>query len=167
MSHWHRRYGRCLGTLVILPAWLLASQESQSLRCATVITTLVTQLVASKPLTQLPRVEIRSCGPEEVLQLWAWEANAARPSLVVDTTDFTLVQTAARDNVYVVETTGGPRNRVFVIVYRDRKPTLALQRVTKGTAEVYLGPRYVDVTVVGIWAGDVGERSEFHRFWLE
>jgi hypothetical protein len=86
--------------------------------------------------------------------------------LIVDTTDFTTVQVAARDNVFLIETTGGPRDIVFVIVYKSGNPTLALKSVTKGTATVKVTQTDFEILVSGIYAGDLPPRTESHIFKL-
>src|SRR5438270_9521538 len=98
----------------------LACQEPSQVVCGNVVGILVNQLSFGTPLSETARVELRQCGENvtEELQIVAWEANAVKPSLVIDTTDFTVVQTAGRQNIYVIETTGGPRDRIYVILYQ-------------------------------------------------
>jgi hypothetical protein len=108
--------------------------------CDEIVTTLVPQRVFKVPTKQLLRVEIRSCMPGETenLQFVAWENGAMKPSLVLTTSDETIVQLVLSGGVFVIETGGGSHSFVFVIVYdggtsfRDVKPRLAHQAVTKG-----------------------------------
>lgn len=135
--------------------------------CPKVVGLLVTRFVYGTPVSKLPRVEIRQCGDgSEALQIVAWEAQARRPSLVVDTTDFTVVQMAARGSSYVIETTGGSRNRIFVITYNRGKPLLAVRRITKGTATLKLDSVSLEIVIDGIYAGDAEPRKETHVFKL-
>ena len=85
------------------------AQSSQPPLCDSIIVRLVNQLVFQVPIDDTARVEVRRCGEKgsEVLQIAAWEARTPKPSLIIDTTDFTVVQTAARQNLYIIETTGG------------------------------------------------------------
>ena len=136
--------------------------------CPTVVGLLVTQFVYRTPISQLQRVEIRQCDAgSETLQIVAWESRESTASLVIDTTDFTVVQTAARQSVYVIETTGGPRDQIYVIAYKDGKPRLALQRVTKGTATIKVDSVSIELLISGIYAGDAEPRQERHLFELK
>jgi hypothetical protein len=134
--------------------------------CPVVGTMLVTQFISNMATDHLPRVEVRRCGSEEALQIVAWKENAELPSLIVNTTDFTIVQAVARENVFLIETTGGPRDIVWVIVYEKGDPKLALKRVTKGTAIVKTNDAQMDVVISGIWKGDGKSQSESHSFRL-
>jgi len=128
---------------------------------------LVTELVYETPLRALPRVEIRQCEtPSGTLQLLAWEPRATSPTLVIDTTDLTIVQSVARGNTYVIETTGGPRDRVYVIQYEDGRPKLRLMRVTKGTATITVGQDSIQLVISGIYAGDAKPLTETYRYAL-
>lgn len=155
--------------LVLFPRMAAAQPAFEEVPCSTVVGTLVTQLVFRTPLSGIPRVELRQCAPgtSENIQIVAWEPNRKIPSLVIDTSDFSVVQTAARGNFYLIETTGGPRNRVFVIVYEAGKPTLKLKRVTRGTAKISMTNDAVTVVVPDIYAGDAEPRTETHRFPLK
>ena len=146
---------------------VLVAQSSQSL-CPNVLRLLSieTDSSARKP----PRVEVRRCGVDrgEGLQILAWQAGTrAAPILVIDTHGFGVVQTFSRDNIFLIETANGARNRVFVIQYESGTPKLVVNQVTKGTAEVAASEKYVVVTITGIWAGDAPPRTESHTFLLD
>lgn len=148
----------------LLAAELVVPQQKEL--CPTVAGLLVTQFVFNTPVSNLPRVEIRQCGSEEALQIVAWEAKATKPALIIDTTDFTVVQSIARKNLYVIETTGGARDRVYVINFEKGKPRLVLRRITKGTAAVTVNEKYCEIVISGIYAGDAEPRTERHKFDL-
>lgn len=152
--------------LLALPA---AGQTIQPALCNSVVARLVNQLVIEVPLEATPRVEVRRCADDgtDALQIAAWEAKAAKPSLVINTTDFTIVQMAARQNLYLIETTGGPRDRIYVILFENGKPVLKLQRVTKGTAQITMLRDSIDVVIPDIYAGDLLPRTETHRYQLQ
>lgn len=116
--------------------------------CSDIVTTLLPQRVFKTPTNRLLRVEIRSCMPGETenLQFVAWENGAVKPSLVLTTPDETIVQLAMSGGVFVIETTGGAHDTLFVIVYeggnsfRTGKPKLALQAVTTGRVVITASP---------------------------
>ena len=153
-----------LVSAALLTAPLLFPQQETP--CPTLVGLLVTQFAFNTPVSDLPRVEIRQCGSFEALQIVAWEARSKVPALIVDTTDFTVVQSIARRNFYLIETTGGPRDRIYIIVFEKGKPRLALNRVTKGSAAVTINETYCEVVISGIYAGDAELRSETHKFEL-
>ena len=127
---------------------------------------LVTQLISDVQVKELPRVEVRQCGTEQVLQIVAWKEKSDVPSLVADTTDFTIVQSAARDNVFMIETSGGPRDIVWVVLYTNGIPPLELKRVIKGTAAVTINESLFTLVISGIYAGDAPPRTETHSYKL-
>ena len=161
-----------LGCTCILSIWgflppnVPGEQNIQAAPCPTVVTLLVTQFIFNVPIAELPRLEVRQCGSEEELQIVAWKNKAKMPSLVIDTYDHTVVQAVARANIFVIETTGGPRDLVYVIVYRGGEPTLALKSVTKGTANVSIGETQLNLVISGIFSGDANPRTETYSFKL-
>jgi hypothetical protein len=164
----------CISLLAIVslfaPARLPALGQDPSAPCGTIAGVLVTDFVFRTPVLQLPRVEIRQCGPETAgsIQIVAWTSGkSAAPALVVDTGDFGVVQTVARANVFVVETGGATRDRVFIIVYEGGQPKVAMQRTTRGTASVRVDRTSLDVEIAGIYAGDAPPRLEKRRFKLD
>jgi len=82
------------------------------------------------------------------------------------TRDFTIVQSAARDNVFMIEISGGPRDIVWVVLYTNGIPTLELKRVTKGTAAVTINESLFTLVISGIYAGDAPPRTETHSYKL-
>jgi hypothetical protein len=155
----------CLYILMVLSNITLWGQSPVA--CRDIVGTLITQFVFQKPASSLARVEIRQCQPSENLQIVAWETDGKSPALVVDTTDFTIVQAAARRNVFVIETTGGSRDRVYVIVYQNGKPKVELMQVTRGSSKIELQPEFVETTIFGIYAGDAPPRTVTRRFELK
>lgn len=157
------------GLLPFLSCRALGGESASSVICSSIVSILVNQLTFQRPLAETARVELRRCGEtvSENLQIVAWEAGASKPTLVVDTTDFAVVQTAARQNIYVIETTGGPRDRVFVVLYEQGKPTLRLQRVTRGTARITLFRNSLELVIPDIYNGDAPPRTETYRYALE
>jgi len=100
------------------------------------------------------RLEVRQCGGISgylVLMLWGQKAN--KPSIILDTTDFGVVQTFIKDNVIVVVTNGGNRDQVFAFQFKRGVPTLVLRQVTKGETILCNRAGHVVVTITGIFAG--------------
>jgi hypothetical protein len=163
---------RTVGRVVLLVATaggLYPPVSAAERLCDTVVGLLATVFVGGVPNSQLARVEMRQCSPElsATIQLAAWRSGDVTPALVVDTSDFGIVQAAARKNVFIVETSGGPRDQVFVIVYNRGEPKLALRRVTKGTALINISASAVDLIIEGIYAGDLPPRTESQHFALD
>jgi hypothetical protein len=152
--------------LVLLPNSAICQQKSDESPCARIVTLIITQFIADIPITDLPRVEVRQCSEGE-LQIVAWAQKSLIPSLVVDTTDFTIVQLAARENVFMIETTGGPRNIVHVITYKNGTPILALKSVTKGTADVTVSRSSLKLSIPNvIYPGQGEPQIQMHKFEL-
>jgi hypothetical protein len=145
------------------------AQTTQPALCSSVVARLVNQLIIQVPVDTTARVEVRRCIEDgtDSLQIVAWEAKAARPSLLIDTTDFTIVQMAARQNLYLIETTGGPRDRIYVVLFENGKPTLRLQKVTKGTAQITMLRDSLDLVIPDIYAGDLPPRTEKYHYQLQ
>jgi len=123
--------------------------------CPSVITALVPQLTFRRPVTDLRRVEIRSCRPgtAENLQLVAWEERSPKPSLIVETYDLTVIQVLMRCNIFVIETARGAYDTVNVIVYESGKARLALQQTVRDPAIILTTPDdQVKVTLTPIHA---------------
>ena len=136
--------------------------------CEISVGLLAADFVYRVPNSELARVAIRQCEPpSNFVQLVAWASHKSEPSLVLDTDDFGVVQTVARGNVYVIETGGGSRDQVFVIVYQLGIPKLALRRTTKGSASILVNDRGVKVVISGIYAGDAAPKTEEHWFTLD
>jgi hypothetical protein len=137
--------------------------------CDIVVGVLGTDFNYRVPSSQSARVDVRQCSPGDsaTIQLVAWRSGEATPALVINTDDFGVVQTAARGNVFVIETGGATRDQVFVIVYDRGEPKLALKRVTKGSARITLSSSAVDLIIDGIYAGDSPPRVETQHFALD
>ncbi len=137
--------------------------------CRAVVGIVSTDFQYHVPPSTLPRIEIRQCGAEvgETLQLVAWERDQTSPALSINTDDFGVVQMAARSNVFVFETSGATRDQIFVIVYDQGKPRLALKRTTRGTAKIAITTQEVEVSVVPVSVGDVTERAMDESFPLD
>ena len=132
-----------------------AAGEQSPEVCARLVGLLTSDFIYHVPNTALERVEVRQCdaGAGEALQLVAWERHAKAPSLVLDTKDFGVVQAVNKGTVYVIEAGGGPRDHVYVIIYDAGKPKLALQRVTRASAEILVGVAAVRVRIPNTWTG--------------
>jgi hypothetical protein len=130
------RYKKFVWTLVIIWGMNFAYAQGQEAACPDLVGLMIPQLVFHTQARDLPRVEVRKCGPGESLKIICWAKNAQAPDLIVDTTDFTIVQSVMLGLITVIETTGGPRNRLFVIDYDRGKPKLALKFVSKAQAEL-------------------------------
>jgi hypothetical protein len=151
---------------VIGSQYAFGEQTNNQLPCTTVDTMLVTQFIANTATDKLPRVEARRCGIEEKLYIVGWREDEAIPALVIDTTDFVIVQAVARGNVFLLETTGGSRDIIWVVVFKKGTPKLELKRVTKGTAKVTLDETHMHIIISGIWAGDEEPITERYDFSL-
>ena len=113
-----------------------AFTQAQLEICPDLVSLLVPQLIFRAQVAELPRIEVRRCGSNESLKIMCWSRNARDPDLVIDTTDFTIVQSVMSGRIAVIETTGGPRNRLFVIEYNSGGPKLAMKHVSKTQAEI-------------------------------
>jgi len=136
--------------------------------CPNVVSTLATEFIYHVPAVTLPRIEVRHCsGGGDKLQLLAWRRDAATPALSVDTEDFGVVQVAARDNVFVVETSGATTNTVFVVNYERGEPKLIFRRVTHETATILVSPEAIELGISGLSPLGQPERTEKRRFPLD
>jgi hypothetical protein len=117
--------------------------------CEEVVTTHYPQWTSKISRDRLARVEVRNCRVEDwgFLQIAAWNADAARPSLVVDTRRTTIVKTAMVGNVFVLETGGASSNVIQVVVYKDGRPQLVFDDAIKAYAHIDITWRKV---VVGL-----------------
>lgn len=159
---------RLIPMLLTLSAGAAAQSGVDAAReCPQLASLLVTQLAYGRPVSSLERVEARVCGPGEQIRITAWKGGESMPALAADTTDFTIVQVAAKKNVFVIETTGGPRNQVFVIVYEGGTPKLKKRLVTRGYTAIETGEHKMRVRAAGIYAGDAPPRTEEHEFVFE
>jgi hypothetical protein len=154
---------------VLFPWQFAAAQTDTSKPCDTMAGMLVTSFPFKTPVFALPRVEIRQCEPQgsALVQIVAWKLGSTAPGLVINTDDFGVVQAVARENVFVIETGGVTTDQVFVIVYKEGQPQLAVKRVTKGTATVTVGAKTIDIEIDGIYAGNGPPRSERRQFKLD
>ena len=135
--------------------------------CEDVVWRINTAIKHGTPSDQLPRVEVRRCLPNssDFLQISAWVSGGnSNPPVVLDTSDFFVVQVAARGNVVVIETGGGTTDQVFVITYKHGVPALVLRQNTGGTAEILVQKDKVTVAIRGIYNGDAPDRTESHTF---
>jgi hypothetical protein len=111
------------------------------------------------------RLEVRLCGGNRgALYLVLWSRNQQEPSIVLDTSDFGVVQMFAKENVVLVETSGGNRDQVYVFRYRGGIPELSMRQVTKGQAEIESKAGSVRFIITGIFAGGAPERSRMLEF---
>lgn len=137
--------------------------------CARIVGLLATEFVYKVPNSELARVEIRQCAPEDssTIQLTAWPSGRTISPLIIRTDHFGVVQAIWRANVFVVETGGATRNQVLVISYARGEPKLVLKRLTQGTARVNIRSEEIEVVIDGIYAGDSPPRTESYRFKLD
>lgn len=161
---------RFVCTVLVLSVGVPAQSDvAATPECPELASRLITQLVYQRPVNSLERVEARVCGAAlgRQVQIMAWKDKEAIPALIVDTSDFTIVQVAAKNNVFVIETTGGPRNQVFVVVYEGGTPKLKKRLVTRGYTAIATDEQKMRVRVVGVFAGDAAPRTEEHEFVFE
>lgn len=147
----------------LLNCGLLAAQDTRA--CGTLLALLRTvALTKGDPLTS-PRVEIRVCGPNGgTARIAAWGQHSTAPSLEIDTGDFDIFQTFARENIFVIETSGATHDQVYVIGYTNGEPRVLYRKVTKEWARLRVMERSLEVTVPGIYAGDAPPRVETRKF---
>jgi hypothetical protein len=106
--------------------------------CDEVVTTLYPEWSAKISRERLARVEVRNCRVKDwgFLQIAAWNEDATRPSLVVDTRRTTIVKVAIAGDVFVLETAGASSNVVQVVVYKNGRPQLVLDDAIKAYAHI-------------------------------
>jgi hypothetical protein len=146
------------------PVWPAAPRTAQPTEpCSALISTLVPQLIFGRTLADLRRVELRSCQPgvSGNLQVLAWEARSQKPSLIVETYDFTVIQLFMRHNVFLIETARDAYNTVTIIVYDKSKPRLALQKTVRDPASLQVTGGEVRVTLT-----ETNGQTETHAYRL-
>lgn len=155
--------------VLLLTASQLFGWSSSPKICGALAGMLVTDFPYGKPVSELPRVEVRQCPPEAsgVIQIDAFASGAAEPALVIDTGDFGVVQAIARANVFVIETGGATRDQVFAITYQRGTPQLSLRRTTRGTANVTVRQDSIEIEIGGIFRGFAPPGKEISRFHLD
>lgn len=154
--------------VVVMPGLLYLSccslQAAERLRlCTEAVGILIPQFVFNRPPLKMERVEVRQCAPHvgETLQLVAWGRDPdADPQLVIDTSDFTIVQMLMVGHTFVIETTGGPRDQVYVIRYERGLATLVLHKVTRGRASISTEQGRLRLGIADSW-NDKIEKFEF------
>jgi len=126
-----------------------AQQSPAPAPCPTPVGLLATYFVQGTPNSELARVEIRQCSPEEgyKLQLVAWPSGQSVSPLVVDTPDQVIAQAIAYANIFLIVTTGGPRVLVYVVGFEGGRPKLLVHGVTKSSVEVETSDTAVDLLV--------------------
>lgn len=150
----------------LLSLSVMSGQEPARL-CGTIVGLYQLEFRYEQPASQSARVEVRQCHEQaEALQIVAWSSRAGKPDLVIETSDFVVTASAFRSNVAVIETTGGSRDQVYVLVYEKGKPHLALRRSMKASALVTLSDGTLHLVIPGIYAGDAPPRTEEHDFKL-
>jgi hypothetical protein len=145
--------------LALLPV-VCGFAQSRSASCRETVTLLIPQLVFKSPVEALSRVEVKRCSSNEVLRIIASGRTDTETPLEIDTTDFTIIQAYVNGSIVLIETTGGPRSRVYIIQFHDGKPRLAAQRVTRGRVSIRTEDDQVSITIPNTATG----RSEELRF---
>jgi hypothetical protein len=144
-------------------------QGSTQAPCPTIVGELATYFVDGKPNSQLARVQVRQCSPEEgyKIQLVAWPSGRQQSPLVIDTHGFGVTQAVASANIFVIETGGGMTDTVFVIGYEDGKPRLLQRGVTKESAEVKTSPKALDLLIPEFSIGGAPPHTARYHFKLD
>lgn len=131
--------------MLLLLAWVVslsavgqAAPASNNGLCPEIVSTFYPQWTAKLQTERLRRIEVRNCRVEDwgFLQIAAWEEDASRPTLIVDTCRTTIVKAAMARDVFVLETAGVSSNVVQVVTYENGKPRLALDDAIKAYAGV-------------------------------
>ncbi len=137
--------------------------------CPTMVGELSTYFVNGKPNSQLARVEIRQCSPEEgyKIQVVAWPSGRRQSPLVIDTDGLGVTQAVASANIFVIETGGGMADQVFVIGYEDGKPRLLQRGVTTESAEVKTSAKALDLLIPEFSIGGAPPRTARYHFNLD
>jgi hypothetical protein len=136
-----------------------AAQVHETEVCSEIVTTLfpTPQYQYMVPASRQARLELRRCLPgiADYFQIIVWEANARKPSLVVQHAGESIVQMVLRGNVVIVEFESGTIDQVFAFVFEGGKPRMAIKETTKDSAKVITGHREVTVEVPNHWTGEV------------
>jgi TonB family protein len=138
--------------------------------CPTIVGELATYFVNGKPSSQLARVEVRQCSPEEgyKIQVVAWPSGRQQSPLVIDTHGgFGVTQAVASANIFVIEIGGGMADRVFVVGYENGKPKLLQQGVTTESAEVKTSAKALDLLIPEFSIGGAPPRTARYHFNLD
>lgn len=134
---------------------------SDSRLCSSLVTTLVPQLIFRRPISELRRVELRACDPDRSgnLQIAAWTQNAAQPSLIVSTDDFSITELAMSHNIFVIQTARDAYETVSVISFENGIPKLAMQSTVRDAAKIVIDSESVSVTLT-----DAGGHSKSFKY---
>jgi hypothetical protein len=137
--------------------------------CPTIVGELATYFVNGKPSSQLARVEVRQCSPEEgyKIQLVAWPSGRQQSPLIIDTDGFGVTQAVASANIFVIEAGGGMADQVFVIGYENGKPRLLQRGVTTESAEVKTSAKALDLLIPEFSIGGAPPRTARYHFKLD
>jgi len=138
----------CLWMAVLLLPSLGVGEVSQQTRsvppyapedlCGEVVFTLYPRWAAGTSRDRLARVEVRNCPSENhvSLQIAAWNEDADRPSVLVDTMGVAIQRVVMEGNVFVLETAGASNNIFHVVIYDRGKPRLVFHDATRGDVRI-------------------------------
>jgi hypothetical protein len=93
------------------------------------------EMRAMEPLDQRQRFELRQCKGENII-VTAYEQAKTTPSLAFDTGAGYPRLLAHVETVLVFQSVGGASDHVYVFVFREGKPSVALRTATKGLIQV-------------------------------
>jgi hypothetical protein len=97
-------------------------------------------------LQAAPRFELHEC-PGANIQVYGYEGNHKSPSFVFQTIDDKYVQLFHAFNVLVIQGLGGASDHVYVFIFKNGKPGLALRAATKGNVRAGLNSDRKSVVV--------------------
>lgn len=135
-----------LGAVALTEQLPIQAQPSADWKSCPVIATLPADLNWTEPLERRQRFQLRQCGGDLVI-VTGYEKGKAVPSLVFDTGDGYPRYLAHIVNVLVFQSRGGASDHVYVFVFHNGKPSIALKTATKDEIETKQSGKSVTVIV--------------------
>jgi hypothetical protein len=121
--------------LLLLCSVLLTAQSRSEWQSCPVIAKLTTDMRNMEPLNQQQRFELRQCRGENVI-VTAYERGKTTPSLVFDTGDGYPRLLAHIQTILTFQSIGGASDHVYVFLFREGKPSVALRAATKDLIQI-------------------------------
>jgi hypothetical protein len=132
--------------LVLLSSLSLQAQSLPLWKSCPVIANLPVNSGSIGPMESRRRFELRQCSDDLVI-VTAYETGKAEPSLIFDTGDGYPRYMAHIFNILIFQSMGGASDHVYVFVFHQGKPALALKTATKDLIEVTQTKSAVTVAV--------------------
>jgi hypothetical protein len=132
--------------LVLLSSLSLQAQSLPLWKSCPVIANLPVDSGSIEPMEGRRRFELRQCSDDLVI-VTAYETGKAEPSLIFDTGDGYPRYMAHIFNILIFQSMGGASDHVYVFIFHQGKPALALKTATKELIEVTQTESAVTVAV--------------------